>query len=128
MAKYFFYLLLSFSLSCSQNTSNAQSKLSPDQFDRMLQQDPAIQLVDVRTPKEYKSGYIAGAKNLDFYEDDFAQQIAKLDKSKPVMVYCAKGGRSASAAEQLNQAGFLKVYDLSGGMDAWKEAGKKTVQ
>ena len=94
----------------------------------MLQQDPTVQLLDVRTPEEFKSGYIAGAKNLNFYDDDFAQQIAKLDKTKPVMVYCAKGGRSASAAEQLNQAGFSKVYDLTGGMYAWKAAGKKTAQ
>jgi rhodanese-related sulfurtransferase len=128
MAKIFCFLLLLFSLSCSHNAANAQTKLSPDDFELMLQKEPAAQLLDVRTPEEFKSGYISGAKNLDYYDDNFAQQIAKLDKTKPVMVYCAKGGRSASAAEQLNQAGFSKVYDLTGGMYAWKAASKKMAQ
>lgn len=128
MAKLFCFLLLLSSLSCANNATDRQTKLSPDAFENMLQEDPAIQLLDVRTPEEFASGYISGAINLNFYDDDFAQQIAKLDKTKPVMVYCAKGGRSASAAEQLKDAGFPKIYDLTGGMYAWKAADKKTVR
>jgi rhodanese-related sulfurtransferase len=44
-----------------------------------------------------------------------------LDKNKPVLVYCAAGGRSASAAKDLKKAGFKKVYDLEGGYDAWED-------
>jgi rhodanese-related sulfurtransferase len=66
--------------------------------------------------------------NYGFYASDFAQKIAKLDKNRPVMVYCAAGGRSASAASQFKKLGFAKVYDLDGGMGAWKKAGKKTVR
>ena len=128
MLKVLLYLLLLLGISCSQNAANIKSELTPDDFEHMLQQNPSVQLIDVRTPEEFNSGYISGAKNLNFYDDDFAQQIAKLDKTRPVMVYCAKGGRSASAAEQLKQSGFPKVYDLTGGMYAWKAAGKKTVQ
>ena len=126
MPKLIFFFLLTLCLSCNQDSANAQSKLSPNDFETMLKKDSTAQVVDVRTPQEFKSGYIAGAKNINFYDDDFAQQIAKLNKTRPVMVYCAKGGRSASAAELFAKAGFPKVFDLEGGMTAWKAAGKKT--
>ena len=126
MDKLLWTITLAFCFSCTQQHS--VNDLSPEAFESMLQKNPDAQLVDVRTPEEFQSGYIAGAKNLNIYDADFAQQIAQLDKNKPVMVYCAKGGRSATAAEQLKQAGFLQVYDLSGGMMAWKTAGKQTVQ
>ncbi len=125
MTKILCFLLLAFCLSCTHNRAEAQSKLAPAGFEAMLQKDPSVQLVDVRTPEEFQSGHLAGAQNLNFYDDHFAELIGKLDKSKPVMVYCAKGGRSASAAEQFTRAGFPQVYDLEGGISAWKAAGKK---
>jgi rhodanese-related sulfurtransferase len=114
----------------SFKNANAQSGglLDANAFEKMLQSDKTVQLVDVRTPSEFAEGHIAGATNHDFYATDFAQKIAKLDKKRPVMVYCAAGGRSASAAEQLKKLGFGKVYDLDGGMGVWKKAGKKTVK
>lgn len=128
MAKLFLLLLLTLNIACTQNPKNAQTKLGPDEFEHLLQQDNNVQLVDVRTPEEFQGGHIFHAQNLNFYDADFEQKIAKLDKTKPVAVYCAKGGRSASAAEKLQQAGFPKVFDLAGGMSAWKSAGKKTAQ
>jgi rhodanese-related sulfurtransferase len=128
MPKLIFFLLLTLSFSCYQDSASTQSKLSPNDFEAMLKKEPTAQVVDVRTPEEFKTSFIEGAKNINFYDEDFAQQIAKLDKTKLVMVYCAKGGRSASAAEQFVKAGFPKVFDLDGGMTAWKAAGKKTTQ
>ncbi len=128
MPKLIFLFFVALCLSCGQNDASAQPKLSPDQFEAALKNNPTAQIVDVRTPSEFKSGYIAGAKNINYYDDDFAQQIALLDKTKPVAVYCAKGGRSASAAEEFTKLGFSKVFDLQGGMSAWKAAGKKTQQ
>ncbi len=111
------------------NTANAQtSLLDSNAFEKMLKTDKSVQLIDVRTPGEFAEGHIEGALNHDFYAADFAQKIARLDKSRPVMVYCAAGGRSASATGQLKKLGFAKVYDLDGGMGAWKKAGKKTVK
>jgi rhodanese-related sulfurtransferase len=86
------------------------------------------QLVDVRTPGEYSAGHIEKAINADIYTDAFRQRIAQLDKNKPVLVYCASGVRSANAARQLKQAGFTQVYDLRGGFNAWRAAGKKVVR
>ena len=78
-----------------------------------------VQLVDVRTANEYNGGKIENATNIDFYGSVFKTQIEKLDKSKPVMVYCASGGRSGNAAAMMKSMGFKEVYDLKGGYNGW---------
>lgn len=128
MKNLIFVLLALSGFSCGTPDVQAQSKLNPSDFEALLAKDKTIQLVDVRTPEEFAAGHIDGARLMDFYDSGFAAQLGKLDKSKPVAVYCAAGGRSGSAAEQLNKMGFKKVYDLAGGMRAWRSAGKKTVQ
>ena len=64
----------------------------------------------------------------NIYEEDFEKQLEKLDKEKPVAVYCKVGGRSGQAMGKMNKLGFKEVYNLDGGMDAWKSAGKPTVK
>src|SRR5210317_1561126 len=71
-------------------------------------------VLDVRTPEEWSEGTIANAKKMNYHDEDFANQIESLDKTKPVLVYCKRGGRSASAAEILKEKGFTKVYNLDG--------------
>jgi len=83
------------------------------------------QIVDVRTPEEWLSGIISGAIKINFYAKDFQDQITKLDKEKPVFVYCKIGGRSAQAAKQMQDAGFKQVYNLLGGITAWDDAQKE---
>ncbi|WGK63863.1 rhodanese-like domain-containing protein [Croceiramulus getboli] len=80
-----------------------------------------IQLIDVRTEEEYESGHIEGAENL-VLDDNFREKIQELDKSKPVAVYCLKGGRSARCTEIMKAEGFTKIYDLEGGLTTWKKA------
>lgn len=79
-------------------------------------------ILDVRTPEEWANGTIPGAVKVDWYGDNFEAEIAKLDKSKPVLVYCAAGGRSARAMKKLSDLGFTQVYNLKGGMGAWNKA------
>lgn len=86
------------------------------------------QIVDVRTPAEWNEGIVEGAIMNNIYEDDFEKQLEKLDKEKPVAVYCKVGGRSGQAMGKMNKLGFKEVYNLDGGMDAWKSAGKPTVK
>lgn len=114
-------------VSCDQQHAHAQAKLAPNDFEAKLNNGGSIQLLDVRTPEEFRDGHLKGAININFYDDDFASRVAKLDKSKPVLVYCAKGGRSASAAEQMSKSGFEQLIELEGGIIAWKEAGKPVV-
>ena len=81
-----------------------------------------IQIVDCRTPDEYKSGYIQGATLADWNnQQQFADAAKKLDKSKPVYVYCLAGVRSAKAADWFAKNGFTNVYSLDGGIKAWQE-------
>lgn len=91
-------------------------------FAQQMTNSPEAQLIDVRTPEEYKEGRIENAVNINYYDDDFAQQaISKLDKNKPVLVYCARGGRSAKAAKVLKKQGFTEIYDLKTGYTGWGE-------
>ncbi len=99
-----------------------------DEFESMIATGN-VQVVDVRTPGEVQQGVVSeGVIHADVMNDNaFSQGIASLDKSKPVLVYCKRGGRSANAADMLKAKGYT-VYDLDGGMDAWMDAGKETVE
>ncbi len=80
-----------------------------------------VQLVDVRTPKEFKNGHIEGAINIDFFSKDlFEESFEKLNKDLPVYIYCRSGGRSQVTARKLVKMGFSKIYDLKGGFLIWK--------
>jgi rhodanese-related sulfurtransferase len=101
--------------------SCAQNRVSQTEFKKLMK-DPSAQIVDVRTSKEVAEGKIAGSMNIDYFSASFIATVEKkLNKNKPVLVYCAAGGRSASAAKDLKKAGFKKVYDLEGGYDSWKD-------
>ncbi|OYQ33168.1 hypothetical protein CHU92_13600 [Flavobacterium cyanobacteriorum] len=105
-------------------TCQAQHKLLPPvKFAREMAASKG-QVIDVRTPKEYKAGRIAYAVNLHVYDKDFEQRINKLDKNKPVYVYCKVGGRSAEAVAIMKANNFKNIVELEGGMDAWTEAGQ----
>lgn len=82
------------------------------------------QLLDVRTPEEYAVEHLENATNIDWNGNDFTAKSEKLDKSKPVFVYCKVGGRSSQAADKLSELGFKEIYNLDGGIMKWK--GKKT--
>ena len=81
-------------------------------------------LLDVRTDAEFASGHLNGAKQIDFYRDDFEEALSKLDKGQPVYVYCRSGNRSGKAAKQMKALGFKEVYNLEGGIGAWARRGQ----
>ena len=85
-------------------------------------------LVDVRTPAEYQEAHLKGAINIDVKDSTFKENALKqLPKEKTIMVYCRTGHRSAMAARMLTAEGYM-VFNLEGGITAWKEAGKETVK
>jgi rhodanese-related sulfurtransferase len=116
-------LLILLVTACAQGNSQPQM-LPVDDFEKKLASTTVKQVVDVRTQDEYSSGHLVGAVLIDYYKKDFKASVSKLDKNKPVFVYCASGGRSGSAAEVLEELGFKQIYDLKGGMNAWSRAGK----
>ncbi len=96
-------------------------------YEKQLQQ-PEVQLIDVRTPEEFNEGHLENAKNINIMGDDFDAQVASLDKTKPVMVYCKSGGRSAKASARLKELGFTSITDLEGGITNWNSENKPTVK
>ena len=79
-------------------------------------------LIDVRTPKEYADYHIPGAKMIDYKNDNFKTEFAKLDKKVPVLIYCRSGVRSGRAMKILEKMGY-KVYNLDHGMIDWRKHG-----
>lgn len=94
------------------------------QAQQLLAQPPAgLVVLDVRTPAEHAEGALPGSVLIDFYDDDFVEQVQALDRDVPYLVYCRSGARSAKTAEVMGQLGFAGVSDLGGGVLAWREAG-----
>ncbi|MGV3502621.1 MAG: rhodanese-like domain-containing protein [Adhaeribacter sp.] len=137
---YFFAFLLLLA-SCNHHKPTAQahpdaaarqpaparaSTLNSSQAKALLQKQPGILILDVRTPGEFAGGHLAQARNLDFNSAGFENQLAALDKTKPYLVYCAVGGRSSKAASLMQQMGFQRIYNVSEGFPALKSAGIPT--
>jgi len=100
----------------------AQNKIAKDvsvkEFSKLVASGKGT-ILDVRTPGEIAKGSIKGSVNLDFFDDNFATKLDQLDKTKPVYVYCAAGGRSSDAMDMMKKKGFVEVYNLEGGYNAW---------
>jgi rhodanese-related sulfurtransferase len=82
-----------------------------------------VVVLDIRTPGEFNTGRIAGAKNIDFLAPDFEKRIEGLDKTKSYLVHCASGGRSSHSLPLFKKHEFSSVYHLDGGIKAWEKAG-----
>ena len=109
--------------SCSNGqTLSKETNLSATEFDAKIKELSSAPIVDVRTPEEFAKGHLQNAKNINWNGDDFEKQIATLDKTKPVFVYCLSGGRSSAAASQMRGEGFREVYELKGGIMKWRGA------
>jgi len=112
---------------CGQSSQKSVELAAPTSFEKAIQ-NKEVQLVDIRTPKEYHSGHLAKAINIDFYDKDFIQQMSRLNKNEAVYIYCHSGGRSGRAAKRLSDAGFSEIIDLKGGIVAWKKDEKPLVK
>jgi rhodanese-related sulfurtransferase len=114
----FLFVVVAYDLADAQEVK----KISNEELVALMKQ-PDLQLIDVRTPEEVSFGIIEGAQHIDYYDPEFASKMKRLNKDKPVVVYCAAGGRSAQTGEVLKNLGFNDVYDLTGGFRHWQEAG-----
>ena len=122
--RHLFFLILVFSISsCNGQTPKNVEKIIPEAFAKKINETPKAQILDVRTPEEYASEHIDNASNINWLGNDFVASVEKLDKSKPVFVYCKSGGRSAKASAKLEELGFKTIYELEGGMMKWSAAG-----
>lgn len=83
-----------------------------------------VQVVDVREADEYAEGHVPGAINIPL--SDLQGRYQEIDKAKPVVLVCAKGGRSAMAAELITMKDYSNVYNLLEGTLGWQERGLPT--
>jgi len=99
--------------------------ISPIEFNEKMENQL---LIDIRTPKEFEQGHIEGAVNINFYDKNFLNEISKFDTTKPIFIYCRSGNRTSSASEKMAKLGFIKVYDLQGGIKNWDKNKLKIVK
>ena len=107
------------------NTTPVESSMDVETFAKTLESKSDAILVDVRTPQEHEAGYIPNSINIDFRSENFLDEVNKLDKSKPVFIYCQAGGRSARAFQMMKENGFNELYELNVGYGGWLSSGKQ---
>ena len=128
------FILALFVLSCQQSPKTEQSDNSEQQtsssiYERMgkeafaqkMEEKPDKILIDVRTPEEFQGGTIEGARNINYFDDNFDAEISKLDKTKPVFIFCQSGGRSGKAFSKMKTMEFKEVYELNVGYSGWSK-------
>lgn len=118
--------------------SNAQSAkkdgpilrdVSNVEFQQLMNSLDGALLLDVRTPEEWEEGHLEGAAHVDYWGDEkaFAKAMNSIPRDRPVLVYCAGGGRSGLTAKELAAAGHQEVYNLENGISGWEGAGLPVV-
>lgn len=114
------------SASSGSDTTNVKpfSDVAPSAWKEEAAKNNGI-ILDVRTPAEVAAGKIPNSIAIDISATDFQTKIKALDTTKPVYVYCASGGRSGRAMQLMKSLGFTAVYNLQGGITAWKSEGYK---
>ncbi len=116
------YLTLLF-VSCAPSNQSSIEQIDSKKVVQLIEQ--GVTVIDIRTPDEYASGHIPDVIHIDFYDDSFLEKMKANDIDKPIVIHCASGGRSAKAAKMLNEAGFSKIYDYTGGFSDWSSKGLK---
>ncbi len=84
-------------------------------------------ILDVRSPGEFASGYIKNAVNVDINAPDFKTQMENYDREGIYLVYCRSGNRSRTALNIMIEMDFQTLYNMSGGIIAWQNAGYPVV-
>ncbi len=102
--------------------------VSPEQAAQTIADAPQdLVILDVRTQEEYAEGHIEDAVLLDFYREDFADELATFDPEVPYVLYCRSGSRSSQARAMMADLGFTSVEDIWGGIVGWQQAGLPVV-
>ena len=141
MKKYLIVLVFAVSVSvafsCNSSSSQAQAEsvelqegiitknVSAAEFKGLIDDRADAVLLDVRTSNEVAQGVIKNAVHIDFYDGNFKTELDRLDKSKPVLIYCRSGRRSGIAMSKMRELGFSEIYNLQGGIIEWANAGQE---
>lgn len=120
---YIFGVALVMMTACSNG--KGYTSVSVDEFAKVIA-DNQVQLIDTRTEVEFNEGHIPGAINIDVNESDFEAKVGqKIDKTRPVALYCRGGRRSKIAAERIVALGYDDITELNTGFLSWTGEVKK---
>ncbi|MEN8187963.1 MAG: rhodanese-like domain-containing protein [Bacteroidota bacterium] len=137
-----FFIIIIFTstlVGCAQNTKEKNTihttevsekdkvinLISPEELNKKLGE---ITLIDIRTPQEFSEGHLKNAANINLFDPNFIQKMNKFDKSKVLYIYCRSGNRTSSAAKKLAEIGFVKIYDLQGGILNWRKNNMEVIK
>ena len=104
--------------SCEFDKSNL---ISADDFNKMIKNNKSAIIIDVRTPEEFNQGHLRNSLNVNWFDENFDENLKIFNKDLPVFVYCLSGGRSSKANEKIQSLGFKNVYELDGGILEWRK-------
>jgi hydroxyacylglutathione hydrolase len=82
---------------------------------------PSLQVVDVRSPREWKKGHVPGARHI--FLPELRKRIGELDPAKATAVYCGSGYRASIATSIMKPQGFTELWNVPGSWEAWHKAG-----
>ena len=127
MLRYVFIITFSSTIfSCTLFNNESINQINSDELVEFVELNDAI-LLDVRTKDEFNSGYIENSLNIDYFSDEFAINVDKLDKNIPIILYCRSGRRSGLSANKMKKLGFKEIYNLDGGVLEWIEQGNVVI-
>lgn len=120
-----FSTIILFTNSCKQVQTTSPANFKNIEMAEYLEQNQQdAMLIDVRTPEEYADGAIEGSINIDYKNENFKNMIAQFDHSKPYLLYCRSGARSASASQVMIDMGFKNITNIKGGYNSYAELKK----
>lgn len=122
MYRYSILFLLLFSCFSNNNDLNIISNFEFSQYSK-----DDITLIDVRTLKEFETGFIENAINIDFYSNSISSKISLLDKDSKFVIYCRSDNRSTKFAKLLLESGFKDVNVIKGGIIEWVKSGNDLI-
>ncbi|TVQ42128.1 MAG: rhodanese-like domain-containing protein [Saprospirales bacterium] len=89
----------------------------------LIENGKEVQILDVRTEGEWRSGIVQNSILINLYDQQFHQKVQELNKEKPVVIICRSGNRSNQAMRAMSQMGFKELYNVRGGVNSWGRAG-----
>jgi sulfur-carrier protein adenylyltransferase/sulfurtransferase len=101
-----------------QAVETSTADIQVEELKRRLDKGDDIFVLDVREPHEYQISNLGGYL---IPLGDLPKRVNELDSSREIVAHCKMGGRSAKAVSFLRQAGFTKVHNLAGGINAWAD-------
>lgn len=102
--------------------------ISPKELQNLVQAGAAVELIDVRTPVEYREVHVSFARNVPLDQLDAAKVAAGRTTTDPLYVICRSGSRGKQACEKFLAAGYTNIVNIEGGTLAWDQAGLPVVR